>query len=437
MSMEYISPLGSSNTSANRFTRKSQSFKMSQRRVNERTSSDEVPQQPTASPWNNTPVPMWMGPLAYYNEDMEGQFRTGLSLTGHPGFGNPPLQHQSPSMEDTIFEMNQTGLSPMWRDPSPAYVDPRVGRPVMQARTPLPFQYVTEPPSATTPTNMNPVPWEAPPVDVHMRDLGPAASTARQTALYQSLMGPPNPGEPIGPATPVPVSQGYPAQQYAPYPPYPGPLTLPMAPLPGPTGYDMMQQEQQQVQQQQQQQQPPPAVQQQPTSPTAPILVQLGASQNFLVNNRPARWIQVLDVDPSYQRARTPSPNRSPALSIYVRAPETEVHYWAVFLRDLTVNELIKRVVQKYGFSDDERQRVKMAVRVFEDDGHQRQGGGGGNGGNGNGGRGGGGAGGEGGRGVRRLRDEDVRRLESEVAIDVKVTSLDLQSEDWQLELRY
>ena len=78
-----------------------------------------------------------------------------------------------------------------------------------------------------------------------------------------------------------------------------------------------------------------------------------------------------------------------------------------------------------------------MAVRVFEDDGHQRQGGGGGNGGNGNGGRGGGGAGGEGGRGVRRLRDEDVRRLESEVAIDVKVTSLDLQSEDWQLELRY
>ena len=223
----------------------------------------------------------------------------------------------------------------------------------MQARTPLPFQYVTEPPSATTPTNMNPVPWEAPPVDVHMRDLGPAASTARyvysrqrrpkypllqlarfpklsflhpnlesskgdadlphrQTALYQSLMGPPNPGEPIGPATPVPVSQGYPAQQYAPYPPYPGPLTLPMAPLPGPTGYDMMQQEQQQVQQQQQQQQPPPAVQQQPTSPTAPILVQLGASQNFLVNNRPARWIQVLDVDPSYQRARTPSPNRSP-----------------------------------------------------------------------------------------------------------------------------
>lgn len=69
-----------------------------------------------------------------------------------------------------------------------------------------------------------------------------------------------------------------------------------MAPLPGPIGYDMMQQEQ------------PP---QQATSP-APILVQLGASQNFLVNNRPARWIQVLDVDPSYQRARTPSPNRSP-----------------------------------------------------------------------------------------------------------------------------
>lgn len=39
--------------------------------------------------------------------------------------------------------------------------------------------------------------------------------------------------------------------------------------------------------------------------------------------------------------------------------------------------------------------------------------------------------------GVQRLGDEDVRRMESEVAIDVKVTSLDPQSEDWQLELRY
>lgn len=39
--------------------------------------------------------------------------------------------------------------------------------------------------------------------------------------------------------------------------------------------------------------------------------------------------------------------------------------------------------------------------------------------------------------GVRHLVDEDVRRMESEVAIDVKVTSLEPQSEDWQLELRY
>ncbi|KAL9063804.1 MAG: hypothetical protein Q9161_009265 [Pseudevernia consocians] len=151
----------------------------------------------------------------------------------------------------------------------------------------------------------------------------------------------------------------------------------------------------------QQQEQPPI----QAASP-APMLVQLGASQNFLVNNRPARWIQVLDVDPSYQRARTPSPNRSPALSVYVRAPETEVHYWAVFLRDLTVQELIKRVVQKYGFSTDERDRVRLAVRVTD-------------------------------HGVQRLGDEDVRSMESEVAIDVKVTSLDPESEDWQLELRY
>ena len=38
---------------------------------------------------------------------------------------------------------------------------------------------------------------------------------------------------------------------------------------------------------------------------------------------------------------------------------------------------------------------------------------------------------------MQHLVDEDVRRLESEVAIDVSVTSLDPQSEDWQLELRY
>ena len=39
--------------------------------------------------------------------------------------------------------------------------------------------------------------------------------------------------------------------------------------------------------------------------------------------------------------------------------------------------------------------------------------------------------------GVLRLGDEDVRNMDSEVAIDVKVTSLDPQSEDWQLELKY
>ena len=44
----------------------------------------EAPQQPTASYWNNGQAPTWMGPLAYYNndsrnEDIEGQFRMGLS----------------------------------------------------------------------------------------------------------------------------------------------------------------------------------------------------------------------------------------------------------------------------------------------------------------------------------------------------------------------
>ena len=114
------------------------------------------------------------------------------------------------------------------------------------------------------------------------------------------MMGQPAPGDRSGGATPVPVSQAYPPQQYAQYPPYPGPLSMPAGQMPGPSAYNPMQQEQ------------PPM--QQPTSP-APILVQLGASQNFLVNNRPARWIQVLDVDPSYQRARTPSPHRSPGKS--------------------------------------------------------------------------------------------------------------------------
>ena len=102
------------------------------------------------------------------------------------------------------------------------------------------------------------------------------------------------------------------------------------------------------------------------------------------------------------------------ALSIYVRAPETEVHYWAVFLRDLTVHELIKRVVQKYGFSDDERARVKTVVRVWDHPPHHPHQ-----------------------EGVRLLDDDDVRNMEAEIAVDVKVSSLDPQSEDWQLELRY
>ena len=64
--------------------------------------------------------------------------------------------------------------------------------------------------------------------------------------------------------------------------------------------------------------------------------------------------------------------------------------------------------MQKYGFSDDERDRVTRAVRVSETTGD-----------------------------VQRLTDEDVRTLESELAIDVKVTALGLESEDWQLELRF
>ena len=84
--------------------------------------------------------------------------------------------------------------------------------------------------------------------------------------------------------------------------------------------------------------------------------------------------------------------------------------------------------MQKYGFSDDERDRVQRAVRVTTT---ASSGGGVGEGEVGD--------EGEGGEGEveRLLGDEDVRGMESEVAIDVKVTSLDMRSEDWQLELRY
>ena len=36
------------------------------------------------------------------------------SFTGGPGFSNQPSQPRSSPMEDTLFEINQTGLSPMW-----------------------------------------------------------------------------------------------------------------------------------------------------------------------------------------------------------------------------------------------------------------------------------------------------------------------------------
>ena len=43
------------------------------------TSAEGIPQQTTANHWSNVPAPIWMGPLAYYNEDMQGHFQTGLS----------------------------------------------------------------------------------------------------------------------------------------------------------------------------------------------------------------------------------------------------------------------------------------------------------------------------------------------------------------------
>lgn len=77
--MAYMSSLGPLSTSINASPPAELKVKMSQRRINEGTSAEERSQQPTATYWNNAPIPTWMGPLAYYNEDMEGQFRTGLS----------------------------------------------------------------------------------------------------------------------------------------------------------------------------------------------------------------------------------------------------------------------------------------------------------------------------------------------------------------------
>ena len=63
--------------------------------------------------------------------------------------------------------------------------------------------------------------------------------------------------------------------------------------------------------------------QQQTSSPSMPrpTLVQLGASQNYLVNNRPAPWIKVLDVDPTYRPSRPPSPRNAPGKSSRTARP--------------------------------------------------------------------------------------------------------------------
>ena len=44
---------------------------------------------------------------------------SSASFTGGPGFSNQPSQPRSSPMEDTLFEINQTGLSPMWYDRHP------------------------------------------------------------------------------------------------------------------------------------------------------------------------------------------------------------------------------------------------------------------------------------------------------------------------------
>lgn len=49
-------------------------------------------------------------------------------------------------------------------------------------------------------------------------------------------------------------------------------------------------------------------------------LVQLGASENHLLNNQPAPWIRALDVDRSYRGPRTPSSSPRPGMCLLSRS---------------------------------------------------------------------------------------------------------------------
>ena len=63
----------------------------------------------------------------------------------------------------------------------------------------------------------------------------------------------------------------------------------------------------------------------------SPTLVQLGASRNYLTNNQPAPYIQVLDVDPQYHASRTPSRSKTSG----VRRP---FHYVASAFKTLSAD---------------------------------------------------------------------------------------------------
>ena len=165
----------------------------------------------------------------------------------------------------------------------------------------------------------------------------------------------------------------------------------------------------------------------QPGTP-GPSLVQLGASQNYLINSRPAPYIQVLDIDPNYQRSRAPSPQSASckysslpkndsifiltifsftaALCLLIHTSPEETIYRAIYLRDRTVGELIRCVIVKYGFNAQDFERVRTAIRIF--------------------------------RGIPLpLRDEDIAGLDNETEMVVAVKSIYIGSLEWQLEVTY
>ena len=91
-------------------------------------------------------------------------------------------------------------------------------------------------------------------------------------------------------------------------------------------------------------------------------------------------------------------------MCLLVRATLSESHYRAIYLRERTVEELVKCVVTKYGLRPEDQRKVKRAVR------HVRG-------------------------GAVVMQDSDVARMANEMEMVVAVRSAVANSQEWQLEI--